>query len=84
MTDTRHLDTAISILSGTACSKRAKRTGTEVSVYLQDGGYSIQVNHKPLVCSYPGTKEEAMADAEQRAKRLRALTGKPVTIQLYE
>lgn len=80
--DTRHLDTALSILRGTGASKRAPRIGTEMSVYLTPTGYTIQVNGKVLADA-PGTEADARADAEARATRLRALTKKTVSITCY-
>lgn len=67
MTDTRHLDTAIAILKGTAGSKRAKRTAqVEVLVTIWDGKYTIQVNGK-LVEEGEGDDAHAMHLACTRA-----------------
>lgn len=84
MSTTKHLDTAIAILKGTAGAKRAPRRGTEMSVYLTgSGAYTIQVNSK-VIAMGNGGKDAATKEAEDRAARLRALTGKPVTISLYD
>lgn len=82
---TRHLDSAIAILKGTAGAKRAPRKGTEISVYLEDpcGAYTIAVNGKVLAMG-AGGRDAATKDAEARAARLQALTGKPVTIAIHE
>lgn len=82
MTDTHHLDTAISILKGTEGSKRAKRKAqVEIIVEIYADTYSIQMNGK-FVESGEGSKEYAMDRADARAARVRML-GKTVVITAY-
>jgi len=82
MTDTRHLDTAISILKGTEGSKRAKRVAqVEIIVGAYGKAYTIQMNGKVLEEGV-GTAEYAMERANERASRIRAL-GKTVVVTAY-
>jgi hypothetical protein len=82
MTDTRHLDTAISILKGTEGSKRAKRkTQVEIVVEAYGKHYTIQMNGKVLE-EGEGSVEYAKERAEDRANRIRAL-GKTVVVTAY-
>lgn len=81
MTDTRHLDTAISILRGGA-KRPARKAQVEIHVLAHMGRYSIQLNGRPLVVDKLGSPEEARADAEQRAATIRTL-GKSVVIYEY-
>lgn len=79
MTNTRHLDVAISILRGTDGAKRAKRKAqVEVLVVWDKGTYTIQMNGKVLE-EGEGTGEYALERAEDRAGRIRAL-GKTVLV----
>lgn len=80
---TKHLDTAIAILSGTEGSKRAKRKAqVEIIVEAYGKHYTIQMNGK-LLEEGVGTVEYAMARAEDRATRIRAL-GKTVLVTAYQ
>jgi hypothetical protein len=82
MTDTRHLDTAITILKGTAGSKRTKRAAqVEIVVETYGKAYTIQMNGKMLEEGV-GTAEYAMKRANERASRIRAL-GKTVLVIAY-
>ncbi|MBV5296653.1 MAG: hypothetical protein JZU64_00610 [Rhodoferax sp.] len=66
--DTRHLDTAISILGG----GKAPRKPMTKQVHLIDLGnvWAVQVNHK--VVAQFADKLEARADAERRAAKINA------------
>ena len=84
---TKHLDTAIAILSGTEGSKRAKRKA-QVEIIVEAYGknytiqnYTIQMNGKVLEEGV-GTMEYAKERAEERANRIRAL-GKTVLVTVY-
>ena len=82
MSKTKHLDTAIAILSGAGMQKRAKRKAqVEIIVEVYADTYGIQMNGK-LVESGEGSKEYAMDRADARAARVRAL-GKTVVITVY-
>jgi hypothetical protein len=82
MTDTRHLDTAISILKGTEGSKRAKRKAqVEIIVEAYGERYTIQMNGKVLE-EGEGSVGYAKERAEDRANRIRAL-GKTVVVTAY-
>ena len=82
MSKTKHLDTAIAILSGAGMPKRAKRKAqVEIIVEVYADTYGIQMNGK-LVESGEGSKEYAMDRADARAARVRAL-GKTVVITVY-
>lgn len=82
MSKTKHLDTAIAILSGAGMPKRAKRkVQVEIIVEVYADTYGIQMNGK-LVESGEGSKEYAMDRADARAARVRAL-GKTVVITVY-
>lgn len=82
MTNTKHLDTAIAILSGTEGSKRAKRKAqVEIIVEAYGKSYTIQMNGKVLEEGV-GTVGYAKERAEDRAARIRAL-GKTVLVTVY-
>lgn len=82
MTDTRHLDTAISIFKGNAGSKRAPRKAqVEITVMAASHGYVIQANNK-IVETGAGDEAYAKTRAEARADAIRKL-GKTVTITVY-
>lgn len=82
MSKTKHLDTAIAILSGAGMPKRAKRKAqVEIIAEVYSDTYGIQMNGK-LVESGEGSREYAMERAEARASRVRAL-GKTVVITVY-
>lgn len=82
MTNTKHLDTAIAILSGTEGSKRAKRKAqVEIIVEAYGKSYTIQMNGKVLEEGV-GAVEYAKERAEDRAARIRAL-GKTVLVTVY-
>jgi hypothetical protein len=74
-------DKVLEVLKGTGKGKRPRK-GSTMEVYLREGGYTIQVNGRTVVDT-DGTRGEAIADAEERAKRMKALTGKDVTINVY-
>ena len=79
---TKHLDTAIAILSGTEGSKRAKRKAqVEIIVEAYGKNYTIQMNGKVLE-ECVGTMGHAKERAEERANRIRAL-GKTVLVTAY-
>ena len=79
---TKHLDTAIAILSGAGTPKRAKRVAqVEIIVETYGKAYTIQTNGKVLEEGV-GTAEYAMERANERASRIRAL-GKTVVVTAY-
>lgn len=84
---TKHLDTAIDLLRGSAGVKRAKRRAdVEFEVFSSDGPlvgatYTITANSRVLE-SGAGDAAYAKQRAEERAARLRAL-GKTVVIYTY-
>lgn len=81
MTDTRHLDTAIAILSGVNAPKRAPRKGVQMHVTFYQDTYCIQMNGKTIE---EGVGDEAYAAqrAGTRAEAMRKL-GKQVTVMFY-
>lgn len=87
MSKTRHLDTAIAILSGAGMPKRPpKKAQVEVIVEVEGSTYTIQVNGKVVESEscFSGVSvvEYATQRAEERAKRVRAL-GKTCTVTTY-
>lgn len=84
---TKHLDTAIELLRGSAGAKRAKRRAdVELEVFSSEGPvvgptYTITANTRVLE-SGAGNAAYAKQRAEERATRLRAL-GKTVVIYVY-
>lgn len=74
-------DKVLEVLRGTGRGKRASRFGS-LDLYLREGGYLIQVGGKTIV-DKEGTVEEAKKDAEERAERMRDLTGKSVVVNIY-
>jgi len=79
---TKHLDTAIAILSGAGMPKRAKHAAqVEIIVEAYGKAYTIQMNGKVLEEGV-GTAEYAMERANERAGRIRAL-GKTVVVTAY-
>jgi len=79
---TKHLDTAIAILSGAGMPKRAKRAAqVEIIVETYGKAYTIQMNGKVLEEGV-GTAEYAMERANERASRIRTL-GKTVVVTAY-
>lgn len=84
---TKHLDTAIDILRGSAGTKRAKRRAdVELEVFSSTGPlvgptYTITSNGRTLETG-AGDAAYAKARAEERAERMRAL-GKTVVIYTY-
>jgi hypothetical protein len=79
MSKTRHLDTAIGILSGRNTAKRCRQPGTVITLHDLGGiGVSVQVNQKEvwLAPNMPAARD----DATSRKHRLEAL-GRTVTIQ---
>lgn len=82
MSKTKHLDTAIAILRGTAGSKRAPRAAqAEIVVYVFAGWYQVLVNGKEIATP-SGDRAAAEQDAKQRAEAIRKL-GKTVTVTVY-
>lgn len=82
MSKTKHLDTAIAILSGSAAAKRAPRKAqAEITCLLAGNSYVITVNGK-TVESGEGPEEYARERTEARAAAIRGL-GKTVTITVY-
>jgi hypothetical protein len=82
MSKTKHLDTAIAILKGSAITKRAKRMAQVEIVVLADGAsYTIQMNGKVLE-EGAGTVAHAKERAEARADRIRDL-GKTCIVTVY-
>lgn len=82
MTDTKHLDAAISIFSGSGVRKRAKRkVQAEITVEAYGKVYTIQLNGKVLEEGV-GSAAYARERAEARADRVRAL-GRTVMVTVY-
>ena len=83
--NTRHLDYAIKLLSGTAAAKRAPRKA-QVNVVLTvfSIGYSIQINNRlvkdVLSCEDPG--REGAAAAQESIRAAEAL-GKTTSLEIY-
>jgi hypothetical protein len=74
-------DKVLEVLKGSGKGKRPRK-GSTMEVYLREGGYTIQVNGRTVV-EAQGTREQALADANARAERMKALTGRDVTINVY-
>lgn len=83
--NTRHLDYAIKILSGTAAAKRAPRKA-QVNVVLTvfSTGYSVQVNNRlvkdVLSCEDPGLEG---AEAAKESVRAAEALGKTTSLEIY-
>lgn len=74
-------DKVLDVLRGTGRGKRAPRFGS-LDLYLREDGYLIQVGGRTIV-DQAGTVEEAKKDAQDRAERMRDLTGKSVVVNVY-
>ena len=72
----------LAVLQGKPAIARKSPKGIEMSVYLEAGRYTVQVNHK-VIASAEGDEATARRDARDRAERLSALTRKPVTVKVY-
>lgn len=78
---TRHLDTAIEILSGSKAKRAPRRAQVEITVMAASNGYVIQANNK-IVETGAGDAEYAKQRAESRAGSIRNL-GKSVIVTVY-
>lgn len=79
---TRHLDTAIAILSGNGAPKRPpRRAQVEYAVFVFTTSYDITANGKPLETA-TGTRADAEVRVNQLAAAARAL-GRTVSITYY-
>lgn len=76
-------DKVLDVLRGTGRGKRARRFST-LNVYMRgERGYSIETGGRVVEESTDGTKEDAMKSAEERAVRLRDITGQAVVVNIY-
>jgi hypothetical protein len=85
MSKTKHLDTAIAILSGAGAAKRSKRGPViEVTVHVdaKRGTYMVQVGSR-ITSEGTGNHEQARAAGQAKAEALRAL-GKKASVTVYE
>lgn len=80
MTDTRHLDTAISILKGSG-TKRTRGPGIQVSVHHDPkrNEFMVQVGSR-IVAEGVGDRAVATRAGDEQAARLKALGKKAVVI----
>lgn len=78
---TRHLDTAISILSGANVAKRQRSFSIQVSVHHdpRKNEYLIQVGNR-VVAEGVGDRAVATKAGEEQAERLKVLGKKAVVI----
>lgn len=78
---TRHLDTAISILSGASVAKRQRSFSVQVSVHHdpKKNEFMVQVGSR-IVVEGAGDRATATRAGESQAERLKALGKKAVVI----
>lgn len=81
MSDTRHLDTAITILSGAGVAKRTRSYSIQVSVHHdpKKNEYLVQVGSR-IVAEGAGDRAAATRAGEEQAERLKVLGKKAVVI----
>lgn len=77
-------DKVLDVLQGTGRGKRARRFST-LNVYMCFGGigYTIETGGRVVAESNDGTPEEALKDANERAVKLRDITGQSVVVNIY-
>lgn len=75
-------DKTLAVLKGKPAIARKPRKATEITVYLESGRYTVQVNHK-TVASAAGDEATARRDARERADKLSKLLRMPVTVTVY-
>lgn len=75
-------DKTLAVLKAGVAVPRKARKATEVTVYLETGRYTVQVNHK-TVASAAGDEATARRDARERADKLSKLLRMPVTVTIY-
>lgn len=80
---TRHLDTAINILSGAGVAKRSRSFSVQVSVHHdpKKNEYLVQVGSR-VVTEGPGSRAEATQAGEEQVERLKVL-GKKAVLVVY-
>lgn len=80
---TRHLDTAINILSGAGVAKRSHSFSVQVSVHHdpKKNEYLVQVGSR-VVTEGTGSRADATQAGEEQVERLKAL-GKKAVLLVY-
>lgn len=80
---TRHLDTAINILSGAGVAKRSRSFSVQVSVHHdpKKNEYLVQVGSR-VVTEGAGSRADATQAGEEQVERLKAL-GKKAVLLVY-
>lgn len=80
---TRHLDTAINILSGAGVAKRSRSFSVQVSVHHdpKKNEYLVQVGSR-VVTEGVGSRADATQAGEEQVERLKAL-GKKAVLVVY-
>lgn len=80
---TRHLDTAINILSGAGVAKRSRSFSVQVSVHHdpKKNEYLVQVGSR-VVTEGTGSRADATQAGEEQVERLKAL-GKKAVLLVY-
>lgn len=83
MSDTRHLDTAISILSGAGVAKRTRSFSVQVVVHHdpRKNNYLVQVGSR-VVVEADGDRAAATKAGEDQAARLRSM-GRRACVVVY-
>lgn len=83
MSDTRHLDTAITILSGAGVAKRTRSYSIQVSVHHdpKKNEYLVQVGSR-IATEGAGDRAAATRAGEEQAERLKVL-GKKAVVLVY-
>lgn len=72
----------LAVLKGKPVIERKPRKGIEITVYLEAGRYTVQINGK-IIASATGDETAARRDARERADKLMARLRKPVTITVF-
>lgn len=80
---TRHLDTAINILSGAGVAKRSRSFSVQVSVHHdpKKNEYLVQVGSR-VVTEGTGSRADATQAGEEQVERLKVL-GKKAVLLVY-
>lgn len=80
---TRHLDTAINILSGAGVAKRSRSFSVQVSVHHdpKKNEYLVQVGSR-VVTEGTGSRADATQAGEEQVERLKVL-GKKAVLVVY-
>lgn len=81
--NTRHLDTAINILSGAGVAKRSRSFSVQVSVHHdpKKNEYLVQVGSR-VVSEGTGSRADATQAGEEQVERLKVL-GKKAVLVVY-